>query len=148
MKNLKVRTKLSMLLAAMIIAMVALIGMSIYGMNGIRTSAVSIIKNSISQDYDDQIQNEVETAISICDMYYAYYEAGAMPLEDAKRYSADVISMIADVRENFSKAKDAAELTRTKCVDHNDTMSSLSATLEDVSNELTELLEVFRVSDL
>ena len=40
MKNLKVRTKLSMLLAAMIIAMVALIGMSIYGMNGIRTSAV------------------------------------------------------------------------------------------------------------
>ena len=91
----------------------------------------------------------------------------------------DVINMIADVRENFSKAKDAAELTRTKCVDLNDTMSSLSAiseenaasaqetsasmqevnntvenisdlsaTLENVSNELTALLEVFRVSDL
>ena len=91
MKNLKVRTKLSILLAAMIIAMAALVGMSIYGMNGIQNSAVTIVKNSISQDYDDQIQNEVETAISICDMYYAYYEAGAMSLEDAERYSADVI---------------------------------------------------------
>ena len=43
----------------------------------------------------------------------------------------DVINMIADVRENFSKAKDAAELTRTKCVDLNDTMSSLSAISEE-----------------
>ncbi|WP_027217282.1 methyl-accepting chemotaxis protein [Butyrivibrio fibrisolvens] len=91
----------------------------------------------------------------------------------------DVISMIADVRENFNKAKDAAEITRTKCVDLNDTMSSLSAiseenaasaqetsasmqevnntvenisdlsaTLENISTELTELLEVFHVSDL
>jgi methyl-accepting chemotaxis protein len=87
--------------------------------------------------------------------------------------------MIADVRENFNKAKDAAEITRTKCVDLNDTMSSLSAiseenaasaqetsasmqevnntvenisdlsaTLENISTELTELLEVFHVSDL
>ncbi|SHI36066.1 methyl-accepting chemotaxis sensory transducer with Cache sensor [Butyrivibrio fibrisolvens DSM 3071] len=90
MKNLKVRTKLSMLLAAMIIAMVALVAMSISGMNGIQTSAVSTITESISQDYDDQIRNEVETAISICEMYNQLTQSG-MTIEEAKEYSATVI---------------------------------------------------------
>ena len=90
MKNLKVRTKLSMLLAAMIIAMIALVGMSIYGMNGIQQSAVATITESISQDYDDQIRNEVETAISICEMYNQLTQTG-MTIEEAKEYSATVI---------------------------------------------------------
>ncbi len=70
MKNLKVRTKLSILLAVVVIAMIGLSGMAIIGMSQIQSTSVEIIKDSISQDYDDQIRNEVETAFSICDTYY------------------------------------------------------------------------------
>lgn len=91
MKNMKVRTKLSILLAVVIIAMVGLVGMSILGMSNIQSTAVSIVKDSISEDYDSQIQNEVETAISICDTYYSLYQTGVMSLEEAMDHSASVI---------------------------------------------------------
>ena len=91
MKNLKVRTKLSILLAVVVIAMIGLSGMAIIGMSQIQSTSVEIIKNSISQDYDDQIKNEVETAFSICDMYYGLSQAGVMSLDEAKDYSASVI---------------------------------------------------------
>ena len=86
MKNLKVRTKLSILLAVVVIAMIGLSGMAIIGMSQIQSTSVEIIKDSISQDYDDQIRNEVETAFSICDTYYGLYQAGAMTLDEAKNW--------------------------------------------------------------
>ncbi len=91
MKNMKVRTKLSILLAVVIIAMVGLSIVAIVGMNRIQKTALSIISESISEDYDTQIKNEVESAISICDAYYAMYENGELTLEESMLYSANVI---------------------------------------------------------
>ncbi len=91
MKNMKVRTKLSILLAVVIIAMVGLSIVAIVGMNRIQKTALSIISESISEDYDTQIKNEVESAISICDAYYAMYESGELTLEESMLYSANVI---------------------------------------------------------
>ena len=91
MKNMKVRTKLSILLAVVIIAMVGLSIVAIVGMNRIQKTALSIISESISADYDTQIKNEVESAISICDAYYAMYESGELTFEESMLYSANVI---------------------------------------------------------
>ncbi len=91
MKNLKVRFKLAILMAIIILAMLALSTISIIGMNEIRSSALSIITTSITEDYDAQIRNEVESAISVCDMYNTLYQNGSISLEEAKDYAATVI---------------------------------------------------------
>lgn len=91
MRNLKVRTKLSILLAVVIVAMIGLSAIAIIGMNNIQSSAVTIISDSISDDYDTQIQNEVETAVTVCEYYGTLYANGEMTLDEAKEAAANVI---------------------------------------------------------
>jgi len=92
MNNIKVRTKL---IIVMLIALVALALCSIVSntsLSGLGDNALNIIENDMRSSYDEQIKSQVDNVISLCQGIYNQYEAGEYTLEEAKKLAADQIS--------------------------------------------------------
>lgn len=91
MKNLSVKLKM------ILMAIITLVGMLLMGLFAIRQvikmegNAEAVLKESIQQDYDDSIREQVENAISMLDAVNAKYEAGEYTLEEAKKVGADML---------------------------------------------------------
>ena len=84
MNNIKVRTKL---IIVMLIALVALALCSIVSntsLSGLGDNALNIIENDMRSSYDEQIKSQVDNVISLCQGIYNQYEAGEYTLEEAK----------------------------------------------------------------
>lgn len=91
MNNIKVRTKL---IIVMLIALVALALCSIVSntsLSGLGDNALNIIENDMRSSYDEQIKSQVDNVISLCRGIYNQYEAGEYTLEEAKKLAADQI---------------------------------------------------------
>jgi methyl-accepting chemotaxis protein len=91
MNNIKVRTKL---IIVMLIALVALALCSIVSntsLSGLGDNALNIIENDMRSSYDEQIKSQVDNVISLCQGIYNQYEAGEYTLEEAKKLAADQI---------------------------------------------------------
>ena len=91
MNNIKVRTKL---IIVMLIALVALALCSIVSntsLSGLGDNALNIIENDMRSSYDEQIKSQVDNVISLCQGIYNQYEAGKYTLEEAKKLAADQI---------------------------------------------------------
>lgn len=91
MNNIKVRTKL---IIVMLIALVALALCSIVSntsLSGLGDNALNIIENDMRSSYDEQIKSQVDNVISLCQGMYNQYEAGEYTLEEAKKLAADQI---------------------------------------------------------
>lgn len=89
--NLKVRTKLILLAAAAAISMCV---MGLINMNGMEQSykqSVSAMKKVLYADYDEQIQGQVENALTMLGKIYAKYESGEYTEPEAKKLGADLI---------------------------------------------------------
>lgn len=91
MKNLSVKWKM------ILMALITLAGMLLMGLFAIRQviqmegNAEAVLKESIQADYDDNIKNQVENAISMLDAVNARYESGEYTLEEAKKVGADML---------------------------------------------------------
>lgn len=91
MKNLSVKWKM------ILMAVITLLGMVIMGVFAIKQviqmegNAETVLKESIQDDYDDNIKNQVENAISMLDAVYAKYESGEYTLDEAKKVGADML---------------------------------------------------------
>jgi methyl-accepting chemotaxis protein len=89
--NLKVKTKIRLLaffllLITTLISVLALIGQEVSldkNMGGLETN--------IRADYDTNIKNLVENAVSLIDGIYAKYESGEYTLDEAKTTAADLV---------------------------------------------------------
>lgn len=91
MKNVSVKWKMA---SICLIAIIGLVIISIFTMNSItqmQDQTEVILKQSIENEYDENIKNQVENAISMLEAVYAKYEAGEYTLEEAKKIGADML---------------------------------------------------------
>lgn len=91
MNNIKVRTKL---VIVMVIALIALVLCSIVSntsLSGLGDNALDIIENDMRSSYDEQIKAQVDNAISLCQSIYNRYEKGEYTLDEAEKLAADQI---------------------------------------------------------
>lgn len=91
MNNIKVRTKL---VIVMVIALIALILCSIVSntsLSGLGNNALDIIENDMRSSYDEQIKAQVDNVISLCQSIYNRYEKGEYTLDEAEKLAADQI---------------------------------------------------------
>lgn len=91
MKNLKVRTKLNLILTLVILLVVLASAVSINNMNQVKNKALETIDASSRQSYDDSIKQQVNVVISLLSEVYDEYKAGAYTLDEAKKIAADEV---------------------------------------------------------
>lgn len=91
MKNLKVRTKLNLILTMVILLVVLASVVSINNMNQVKDKALETIDASSRQSYDDSIKQQVSVVISLLSEVYDEYKAGAYTLDEAKKIAADEV---------------------------------------------------------
>ncbi|MBO5032893.1 MAG: methyl-accepting chemotaxis protein [Lachnospiraceae bacterium] len=91
MKNLKVNVKMTLLLLCVIILAVFSILLSCSNMKKVEEEALATLEETIREDYDQNIKEQVENVLSLLDAINAQYENGAYTLEEAKKLAADQV---------------------------------------------------------
>lgn len=91
MENLKVKYKLLVLAVLMVAAMVCCAFFAVKGMSGIEQQAAGTLKAELYAEYDVQIREQTENAISMLEVYNSKYESGECTLEEAKQQAADML---------------------------------------------------------
>ena len=91
MNNVKVRTKLIIVMLAAFLAMTACVVFSTESKKAMQTKALETIESDKRASYDEMIQNQVDNVISLCQNIYTQYEAGVYTREEAKKLAADEI---------------------------------------------------------
>ena len=91
MNNIKVRTKLIIVMLTAMIALILCAVVSNVSMSGMGEDALTIIEDDMRTSYDEQIKYQVDNVISLCQTIYDKYEAGEYTLEEAKKLAADEI---------------------------------------------------------
>ena len=91
MKNISVKVKMIFMSVITLIGLLILGVFTIGQLRELEKSASGILEESIRLDYDQNIREQVENAISMLDSVYAGYEAGDYTLEEAKERGADML---------------------------------------------------------
>ena len=91
MNNIKVRTKLIIVMVIALIALALCSMVSSTSLSGLGDNALDIIENDMRSSYDEQIKAQVDSVISLCQGIYNQYEKGEYTLDEAKKLAADQI---------------------------------------------------------
>ena len=91
MNNIKVRTKLVIVMVIALIALALCAVISNTSLSGLGDNALDIIENDMRSSYDEQIKAQVDNVISLCQSIYNRYEKGEYTLDEAKKLAADQI---------------------------------------------------------
>lgn len=91
MKNLSVKMKMLILVAFVFLGIAGICLFSVTWLIEMEKSEEAVLRESIEADYDENIRNQVDNAISMLDAVYAKYEAGNYTLEEAKKLGADLL---------------------------------------------------------
>lgn len=91
MNNIKVRTKLVIVMVIALIALALCAVISNTSLSGLGDNALDIIENDMRSSYDEQIKAQVDNVISLCQSIYNQYEKGEYTLDEAKKLAADQI---------------------------------------------------------
>ncbi len=91
MKNLKVKTKLNIIITLVIILVLAASFVSIKNMNQVKDKALESMEASIRENYDLTIKEQVDVVISLLTEINEEYENGTYTLEEAKKLAADEV---------------------------------------------------------
>lgn len=91
MKNLKVSLKMTFLLVCVIILSTSSVLISCNNMKKVEKEALSILEETIRNDYDQNIKEQVGCVITLLNEIYAEYEDGTYTLEEAKKLAADQV---------------------------------------------------------
>lgn len=91
MNNIKVRTKLVIVMVIALIALALCTVISNTSLSGLGNNALDIIENDMRSSYDKQIKAQVDNVISLCQSIYNRYEKGEYTLDEAKKLAADQI---------------------------------------------------------
>lgn len=94
MKNLKVKTKLAIIMA--MVSVLIIIGslVSVINMNSVSNKALHILEASIRESYDQEIRQQVESVISLLQAVYGRYESGELSLDEAKELAANEVRQL------------------------------------------------------
>ena len=88
--SLKTTIIVSVLLVAVILSVGLTTFSSVSSINQNREQAESY-RDQLVEDVQNELRNEVQVAISICEQNYAKAQAGEITLDEAKKQSADII---------------------------------------------------------
>ena len=91
MKNIKVRTKLTIIVALVLVLVTFESFISIQNMNQLKNKALDTMDTSSRQNYDDSIKEQVGVVISLLSEINNEYKAGRYSLDEAKKIAADEI---------------------------------------------------------
>ena len=79
MNNIKVRTKLVIVMVIALIALALCTVISNTSLSGLGNNALDIIENDMRSSYDEQIKAQVDNVISLCQSIYNRYEKVNIP---------------------------------------------------------------------
>lgn len=91
MNNIKVKTKLVIVMVIALIALALCAVISNTSLSGLGNNALDIIENDMRSSYDEQIKAQVDNVISLCQSIYNRYEKGEYTLDEAEKLAADQI---------------------------------------------------------
>lgn len=91
MNNIKVRTKLVIVMVIALIALALCAVISNTSLSGLGNNALDIIENDMRSSYDEQIKAQVDNVISLCQSIDNRYEKGEYTLDEAEKLAADQI---------------------------------------------------------
>ena len=91
MNNIKVRTKLVIVMVIALIALALCAVISNTSLSGLGNNALDIIENDMRSSYDEQIKAQVDNVIALCQSIYNRYEKGEYTLDEAEKLAADQI---------------------------------------------------------
>lgn len=91
MKNIKVRTKLTIILALVVLLVASECFISIKNMDQLKNKALETMEQSSRQSYDDSIKEQVGVVISLLKEINEEYKSGKYSLDEAKKIAADEI---------------------------------------------------------
>lgn len=91
MKNVSIKVKMLSLALITIMGMVLIGIFTMTQISQMQKSAEKSLHDSIVEDYDENIRNQVENAISLLNAVYAGYEAGEYTFDEAEKRGADLL---------------------------------------------------------
>lgn len=91
MSNLKVKTKMSILLLCVILLVIFSGVFSAINMRQMQSQALAALEEKTRADYDQNIKDQVSVVISLLEKINAQYEEGTYTLEEAKKLAADQV---------------------------------------------------------
>ena len=94
MNNVKVQTKLSIVMLATIVALVLCAVISSESMKQLQSKALKTMEADERESYDEQIKQQVDNVVSLCQTIYDQYQAGVYTEEEAKKLAADEIRQL------------------------------------------------------
>lgn len=94
MNNVKVQTKLIIVMLATIVALVLCAVISSESMKQLQSKALETLEVDERASYDEQIKQQVDNVISLCQTIYDQYQAGVYTEEEAKKLAADEIRQL------------------------------------------------------
>ncbi len=94
MNNVKVQTKLIIVMLATIVALVLCAIISSESMKQLESKALETLEADERASYDEQIKQQVDNVISLCQTIYDQYQAGVYTEEEAKKLAADEIRQL------------------------------------------------------
>lgn len=89
MKNMKVRTKLNLILVLVILLVALGSVVSVKNMEDVKDKALETMDASSRQSYDDSIKEQVGVVISLLTEINEEYKAGTYTLDEAKQIAAE-----------------------------------------------------------
>ena len=94
MNNVKVQTKLIIVMLSTIVALVLCAIISSESMKQLQSKALETLEADERASYDEQIKQQVDNVISLCQTIYDQYQAGVYTEEEAKKLAADEIRQL------------------------------------------------------
>ena len=94
MNNVKVQTKLIIVMLTTIVALVLCAIISSESMKQLQSKALETLEADERASYDEQIKQQVDNVISLCQTIYDQYQAGVYTEEEAKKLAADEIRQL------------------------------------------------------
>ena len=94
MNNVKVQTKLSIVMLATIVALVLCAVISSESMKQLQSKALETMEADERESYDEQIKQQVDNVVSLCQTIYDQYQASVYTEEEAKKLAADEIRQL------------------------------------------------------
>ena len=94
MNNVKVQTKLVIVMLTTIVALVLCAVISSESMKQLQSKALDTLEADERASYDEQIKQQVGNVISLCQTIYDQYQAGVYTEEEAKKLAADEIRQL------------------------------------------------------
>lgn len=94
MNNVKVQTKLVVVMLTTIVALVLCAVISSESMKQLQSKALETLEVDERASYDEQIKQQVDNVISLCQTIYDQYQAGVYTEEEAKKLAADEIRQL------------------------------------------------------